>query len=188
MQNQMLEKLLDFPVIAAGKNREGLERAIQSPCSVIFVLFGDLCSIGELTESVHSAGKLAILHLDLIDGLANREISVRFLKENTPADGIISTKAQLVRYARELGLITVQRVFLLDSLSLENAGKYMTSETADFIEILPGVMPKILRRCVHKAATPVIAGGMVSDKEDVVSALGAGAVAVSTTRESLWFE
>lgn len=184
----MLERLLDFPVIAAAKNRTGLEHALQSPSPVVFLLFGDICSIGEITAKVGRAGKLAVVHLDLVDGLANREISARFVKENTSADGIISTKAQLIRSAKEMGLITVQRFFLLDSMSLENAGKHIPGGTADFVEILPGVMPKIVRAFVKKAGIPVIAGGLIADKEDVVSALGAGATAVSTTRENLWFE
>lgn len=188
MQNPMLDRLLDFPVIAAAKNRAGLERALESPSPVVFILFGDLCSIGGLTAMVRDAGKLAVAHLDLIDGLANREISVRFLKENTSADGVISTKAQLVRCAREMGLIAVQRFFLLDSMSLENAVRHIPAGTADFVELLPGVMPKVIRGFVRQAGIPVIAGGLIADKEDVVSALGAGATAVSTTRESLWFE
>lgn len=187
MRDTMLERLLDYPVITAVKNRSGLERAFGSPSSVIFVLFGDLCNIREIVEAIKSAGKLAIVHLDLIDGLANREISVSFLKQNTRIDGVISTKPQLVRCAKEAGLITVQRFFLLDSMSLENLEKHISGEAADFIEILPGVMPKVIRHCVEKLRIPVIAGGLISDKEDVIAALGAGATAVSTTRESLWF-
>lgn len=188
MQKPMLERLLDFPVIAAVKNSDGLKRALVSPSPAVFVLFGDLCCIGDIVRQIKSAEKLAIVHLDLIDGLAPREISVRFLKTNTEADGIISTRAQLVHCAKEMGLIAVQRHFLLDSMSLENAEKHILAKTADFNEILPGVMPKIIRRCVQTADTPVIAGGMILDKDDIVSALGAGATAVSTTKESLWFE
>lgn len=188
MQDLMLERLFDFPVIAAVKNEAGLKRALVSPSPAVFVLFGDLCSIGDIVKRIKAAEKLAIVHLDLIDGLAPREVSVRFLKTNTEADGVISTRAQLVRCAKEMGLIAVQRHFLLDSMSLENAEKHILSKTADFNEILPGVMPKIIRRCVQAADIPVIAGGMILDKDDVVSALGAGATAVSTTKESLWFE
>ncbi len=188
MQKPMLERLLDFPVIAAVKNAAGLERALVSPSPAVFVLFGDLCSIGDIVRQIKAVEKLAIVHLDLIDGLAPREVSVRFLKESTEADGVISTRAPLVRCAKEMGLIAVQRHFLLDSMSLENAEKHILSGTADFNEILPGVMPKIIRRCVQEAETPVIAGGMILDKDDIVSALGAGATAVSTTKESLWFE
>ena len=47
-------------------------------------------------------------------------------------------------------------------------------------------MPKIIRRVVQAVGKPVIAGGLISDKEDVTGALGAGAVAVSTTNPSVW--
>lgn len=188
MKNEMLEQLLNFPVIAAIKNADGLEKALKSPCSVIFILHGNICSIGEIIRRIKEAGKLAIVHLDLIDGLANREISVDFLRGNTVADGIISTRFPLVKRAKELGMITVQRFFLLDSLSLETVGKHISAGSADFIEILPGVMPKIIKRCIHDTGIPVITGGLILDKEDIVSALGAGATAVSTTKEDLWFE
>jgi glycerol uptake operon antiterminator len=49
-------------------------------------------------------------------------------------------------------------------------------------------MPKIVKRCVSDTGIPVITGGLILDKDDVVSALGAGATAVSTTNEDLWFE
>lgn len=184
----MLDQLIENPVIAAVKNEEGLGKALKSPCPVIFVLFGDICSVGEIVARIKAAGKTAVVHIDLIDGLANRDISVRFLKTNTEVDGIISTKTQLVRYARELGLITVQRFFLWDSISLENVQKYISADTADFVEILPGIIPKAVEFCVKNVHIPVIAGGLISTKNDVVYALSAGATAISTTDEALWFE
>lgn len=36
------------------------------------------------------------------------------------------------------------------------------------------------------AAVPLIAGGLLSDKADVLAALGAGALCVSASDESLW--
>jgi len=184
----MLDQLIENPVIAAVKNEEGLSTALTSPCPVIFVLFGDICSIADIVGKIKKAGKTAVVHIDLIDGLATREISVRFLKDTTDADGIISTKNQLVRYARELGMITVQRFFLWDSLSLENVQKYISGDNADFVEILPGIVSKAVEFCVKNAHIPIIAGGLISTKADVVSALSAGATAISTTDERLWFE
>ena len=148
LKDIMLDKLIENPVIAAVKNAQGLEKALLSPCPVLFVLYGDICNISEIVTKIKKAGKSAVIHIDLIDGLSNREISVRFIKMNTEADGIISTKSQLVRYAKELGLITVQRFFLWDSMSLENVQKYISGESADFIEILPGIIPKAVEFCV----------------------------------------
>ena len=67
-----------------------------------------------------------------------------FLAEATKADGIISTRPNLIHHAKELGLITVQRFFLLDSISFENVVRQ--SSHADVIDILPGAMPDVIRR------------------------------------------
>ena len=56
----------------------------------------------------------------------------------------------------------------------------------DYVEILPGVIPRVIAELAHGMNTPLIAGGLIKTKEEVVAALGAGAVAVSTTAESVW--
>lgn len=55
------------------------------------------------------------------------------------------------------------------------------------IEVLPGVMPKVLGRICKESRIPVIAGGLISDKEDIMAALNAGAVSISTTNQQVWF-
>ena len=55
------------------------------------------------------------------------------------------------------------------------------------IEILPGVMPKVIKKICSQSRIPVIAGGLISDKEDIMAALGAGAVSISTTNQTVWF-
>jgi glycerol uptake operon antiterminator len=57
----------------------------------------------------------------------------------------------------------------------------------DYVEILPGVMPKVIKRINNLIHVPVIAGGLIADKEDVLAALSAGAVSISTTNEAVWF-
>jgi glycerol uptake operon antiterminator len=37
-----------------------------------------------------------------------------------------------------------------------------------------------------RVATPLIAGGLIETEEEVKKALASGAVAISTTRKSLW--
>ncbi len=177
----------DVPIIAAVKSRYELEESLLCDSNVIFVLFGDICNITDIVEQIKSKGKLAIVHIDLIEGLASREIGVDFIKENTGADGIISTKAPLIKYAKSLGLIAVRRFFLLDSISLENISKGASSDHADAYEVLPGVIPKIISQIVKDCNKPIIAGGLIRDKEDVVGALKSGAVAVSSTNSKVWF-
>lgn len=178
--------LAENPIIAAVKDDEGLEKALVTDCRVIFLLYGNVCNVGSLVERIKSAGKLAMVHIDLIDGLSSRDVAVAFLRQNTRADGVISTKPTLVKAAKEQGLLAVQRFFLLDSLALANFRKYAEMNTADMIEILPATMPKIIRKITADSRLPIIAGGLISDKEDIMLALQNGATAVSSTNHEVW--
>ena len=184
-RNKLLDLLAEGPVIAAVKSEDGLTAALESDVSVIFLLSGDILTVADAAARVRKAGKRAFVHLDLVDGLAAREVSVDFIARQTAADGIISTKAALTRRGRELGLVAIQRFFLLDSMALDNIQRQRPQD-ADLIEVLPGLMPKIIRRVAQLTGKPVIAGGLISDKEDVTAALSAGAVAVSTTNPAVW--
>ncbi len=183
---QFLELLANGPVIASVKDDAGLAAALKSDVAVIFLLYGDILTIGDLVGRAHDAGKVVFVHLDLVDGLSSREICVDYIARHTAADGVLSTKANLTKRAKELGLLAVQRFFLLDSMAIQNIGRHLSQEISDLIEVLPGLMPKIIREVRAVASKPVIAGGLIKDKEDVTGALGAGAVAVSTTSPAVW--
>jgi glycerol uptake operon antiterminator len=174
-------------VISAVKSIEGLEKNLAVSSGMVFVLFGDLLTIPGIVARIKDAGKLALVHVDLIEGLAAREVAVDFLRENTGADGILSTKANLVRHAKTLGFLTVQRFFVLDSMALLNVEKQCPPEYADAVEILPGIMPRVIRRIVQIAGKPIIAGGLISEKEDVNNALEAGAASVSSSNPDLLY-
>ena len=179
--------LEDCPVIAAVRDEESLERSFQSECSIIFVLYGDVCSIPDITERIKARGKTAMIHLDMIGGLDSREIAVDYIRRFTKADGIISTKTAQIRRAKELGLYTVYRFFLLDSRSVETIRKQSQLIRPDCMELLPGIAPKVIARITKQQHIPVIAGGLISDRQDVMAALQAGAASISTTKQELWF-
>ena len=117
----LAETLLDEPVIAAVKTDDALTAALASPCSTVFLLASTLLNVGELVRRIHAAGKLAVVHIDLVDGLSAREVAVNSLIALCHPDGIISTHPSLIRRARHQGLLTIQRAFILDSLSLNNS-------------------------------------------------------------------
>lgn len=175
------------PVIAAIKDMDGLETCCSNEdIRVIFVLFGDICNIQEIVHRIQTSGKMAIVHVDLINGLSTKEIAVDFIRQYTGADGIISTKANLIRRAKELNMGTVMRFFILDSMSLENIRKQVDIFKPDFIEILPGIIPDMIREISGKFRVPVIAGGLIRTKADIIGALEAGAIAVSSTNYKVW--
>ena len=181
------EKIRDLfeisPIITAVKDEQGLEKALKTESPVVFLLFGNICNITGLVDQVKNSGKIAIVHVDLIQGLSSKEVAVDFIHQNTRADGIISTKAPLVRHAMDLG---GQRTFLIDSMALETTKKQLLTFQPDFMELMPGVMPKILKTVRGYTEIPLVAGGLISDKKDILAAFDAGVDAVSTTREELW--
>lgn len=186
-KQELLTLLEDFPVIPAIKTEAALQRCVESDNPLVFILHANLSTVGPMTDFLKDHGKTVFIHMDLLEGLAQKEVAVDFLARTTRADGIISTRPNLLRHASALGLLTVQRVFLLDSISLQNVLKSASQETADLIEVLPGVMPKILKKLTATMRTPLVAGGLISDKEDAIAALSAGAAAISTTNEDIWF-
>ena len=190
MNQEFYDAVEANPVIAAVKSDAGLQAAVEmEEIQVIFVLYGDVCTIPEILERIKAAGKKAMVHIDLIAGLSAKEISVEFIARQTRADGIITTKPALVRLAKELGIFAVLRFFVIDSLALkniENLEMQCGTSRPDFIEVLPGVMPKVLGRIAKVSRIPMIAGGLITEKEDVIAALSVGAIAVSSTNQDVW--
>ena len=179
MKKLFKEALEDSPIIAAVKDDEGLSRCLTSDSRIIFILYGDIVTISDIVETVKSAGKLAIVHLDLINGLSSKEVAVDFLQKYT--------KPTLIKRAKELGLFTILRLFLIDSMAYENIDRQVKSSRPDLIEILPALMPKVIAKVCQSTSTPVIAGGLVSEKEDILALLDAGATSISSTNEKIWF-
>ena len=71
-------------------------------------------------------------------------------------------------------------------MAYQNIEKECVKVRPDIIEGLPGLMPKVIRKIAKSIRIPVIAGGLISEKEDVMAALDAGAISVSTTNPSVW--
>lgn len=187
MDRRYYDAIEGNPVIAAVKDMEGLERCCGlEDIKVVFILFGDICSIGDIVAKVKENGRLAMVHVDLITGLSSKEVAVDYIRKHTQADGIITTKPPLIRRGKELSLCTVLRYFLIDSMALANIKSQQSTVRPDFIEVLPGLMPKVIRNICRSTRTPIIAGGLITDKEAVMGALDAGAIAVSTTNQGVW--
>lgn len=186
MKQQLYDALSDNPIIMAIKDEKGLKACLKAHDeNVVFVLYGEVATIADITEQLKAAGKQVMVHMDLISGLSAREEAVDFIARYTKADGIISTRYEQIKRGKQLNLSTIYRIFVIDSKALSNLNRHI-GDYADIVEILPGLMPKIISRMKKELNVPMIAGGLISDKEDVIQALDAGAIAISTTNEDVW--
>jgi glycerol uptake operon antiterminator len=183
---QLFDQLQNNPVIAAVGNEEELALALDSDCRVVFLLMGNVLDISSLTRRVHESGKLCVIHLDLIEGYSNKEIAVDAIQRETGTEGIISTRGALIKRAKQLGMAAIQRGFMLDSRSLNSFEQQIQLSKPDFVEILPGLLPKVIASLKERIEVPIIAGGFIHEKEDVIAALQAGALAVSASSPKIW--
>lgn len=180
----LFDSLERCPVIAA-VNDKFFDSAIASPAEVIFLLGGSLITVSQRIQAAHAAGKYIFVHIDLAEGIGKDRAGVQFLAQSG-ADGVISTRANMIRIARDQGLLTVQRFFALDSQGVDSISEMLETSNPDLIEIMPGVIGKIIQR-FSGAKAPLIAGGLVQTKAEVTQALNMGAFAVSTGMKDLWY-
>ncbi len=181
------EILKTRPVIAGLRRSADVERAIRHGVGVLFILGEDIFALPESVAKAHAAGRIILAHVDLIKGLGRDEAGVRFLGRELGVDGVLTTRANLIGAARKEGLIAIQRLFALDSESLEAGLPTVQRAGADAVEVLPGViLPVIAERLRGASLPPVIAGGLIRMRQQVADILRAGALAVSTSQEDLW--
>lgn len=182
----LLEALRDDPVIASVKDDSALDEVLASDRDVVFVLYGSVLDVVSIVDRAKDAGKTVLVDVDLLDGFAARDVVVTWLAAHTRADGVLSAKSSLVRAAKRAGLVAVQRFFLVDSFSYHQLPRVVEQAKPDAIEILPGCMPRVITWLRNDLDVPIIAGGLVCDKADVMAALGAGAVAVASSNRDVW--
>lgn len=181
---RIIEILEANPVIAAiGDDK--WEAALQSPARVIFYMSANLLTLQEKVQQVHAAGKYVMVHLDLAEGIGRDKVGIRYIAQ-CGADGIISTKGQLIRWGKEMGLFTIQRFFAIDSGGTESIADMLRGTGPDLMEIMPGIAAKVIRKYAT-TEIPVIAGGLLETKAEVLEALNCGATAVSTGKADLWY-
>lgn len=182
--SEIIACLEQNPVIAAISD-DKWQKALESPVQVIFYMSADLLTIEERVKQAHAAGKYVMVHLDLASGIGKDRTGIRYLAK-CGADGVISTKGQLIRWAKEQGLFTIQRFFAVDSSGAESIGEMFRNTNPHLMEIMPGVVTKVIKHYTD-SGMPVIAGGLIQTKSEVTDALSAGATAVSTGKPELWY-
>ena len=181
----LISRLEHFPIIAAVQESK-FQAALEAPVDIIFCLEPHLLTIRERTAQAHAAGKLIFVHLAMAVGIGQDKEGMRYLAD-CGVDGIIGTKGHVIRTAKELGFLTVQRFFALDSQGMGIIQDTLKNNPPHLMEIMPGVIPKAVKRFAN-GSVPVIAGGLIETRQEVTAALSAGALAVSTGCKELWYE
>ncbi|MFC0562277.1 glycerol-3-phosphate responsive antiterminator [Halalkalibacter alkalisediminis] len=177
---------IDQRIFPAARSLKEFEKLLRTKFEVIILLNSHVSQLKSLIEMANRAGKKVFLHADLVQGLKTDEYAAQFLCQDIKPAGIISTRKNVVLTAKKNSIIAVQRLFLLDSIALESSYKLLETTKPDYIEVLPGVMPHIITEVYERTGIPIIAGGLIREKQEVINALDAGAIGVTTSRKELW--
>ncbi len=163
-----------------------LEKLLTRPFKYIVILDTHIGQLQPLVQLAKSHGKQPLLHADLIGGLRNDEDAAEYLCQVIKPAGIISTRAGVITKTKQNGILAIQRLFMLDTNALEKSYALVQKTEPDYIEVLPGVIPHMIKEVKERTGIPVIAGGLVRTVEEVEEAVRAGAVAVTSSRKELW--
>ena len=181
------DKLERNPIIAAVNNLEKLDLALNSPCEIIFLLTGNIFNLREIATRVRSKNKGLYIHIDSIDGFSKDTWGLEYIIKNIYPDGIITEKSNLLKLSKDMGMFTIQRLLIHDSNSLEYAITTINKSRPNAVELLPGIMPKIIKKIITDTKMSVIASGLIVDKHDLDSSMDAGAIAISTSNQKVWY-
>ncbi len=165
-------------IVPSVKSDAALAEAVESPGGTIFILYGTVSTIESIVHRAKRKGQSVFVNIDMVEGYASNAAAVEHLKRRTAADGILSSKAGVVRAAKKLGMIGVHRLFMIDSFAYRQLPEQINASQADALEILPGCVPRVLTWIKADTDLPLIAGGLVCDVGDVAAAFQVGVQAV----------
>lgn len=183
---EIIAKIEENPVIAAVRKEEDIEYAVSAPVTTIFLLKSDIFCVERDVQRIKQKNKNVFIHVELLEGIGKDNKAMDYIARVIKPSGIITTRTSQVKYAMEIGMCVIQRFFLVDSQSYETAIKSVHVVKPDMVEIMPAVMPGIISRFCKDVSLPVIAGGLIDNKGDMLGALKAGALGVSTGKRELW--
>ena len=149
------------------------------------ILRGNGLSLGPVVRQIHDTGKLAAVHLDLIDGVRADARGAGWLARSG-ADAIITSHGRLMTAIRDEGAVAIQRLLLSRRTHLDTAFTAVSRARPDIVEILPGVILPSLADLMPPFGVPLLAGGFIRTEADARAALTAGAAGVTTSTVSLW--
>jgi len=162
------------------------EQFLESPYQVGVFLDLHISQLKNVSQMAKGKQKKMIYHVDLIHGIKSDEFATEFICQEFKPFGLISTKSNVILKAKQKGVMAVQRIFLIDSHALEKSYKLIEKTKPDYIEVLPGAMPWMIREVKERLHTPIFAGGLIRTVDEVNNALNAGATCITTSKTDLW--
>lgn len=176
-------------VIPSLINGRDLNYALRVPAKIILLSGVSIGNLKEFVYAIHEHRKRAVVHIDILGGFKPDDVGIKLLKNLYKLDGILTSNVRALSQGKSLGMATVYRLPLIDSLSLAKAHDALkNSDNYDAVQILPAVcaiaeVQRVKQMVTHR---PLIASGLLESQNQVKSAFSVGYQLVATSQKSLW--
>lgn len=174
----ILKKQICVPVVHSMKR---LEKFIESDLIVCILQDIHISLLEHMIKTLHDNNKLALVHIDMVHGISSDEHGAEFLCQRLRADGVISSKTRIIETTKKNKKIAIQRMFLIDSKSIERGIETLQKSQPDIVEVMPAIAYKIIPYIKSKINMPLIGGGLLKTKEDILQGLEAGCMAFTVS-------
>ncbi len=185
IKKELMNALAKEQLIVSIKHPKGLDQFLKTDLSTAFLMMGNINNLQGYVEAMKRKNKFVFLHLDMVQGIRNDLEGLKFVSHYIKPHGIITTKKQLLTSAKNLGFLTIQRLFLVDTDAVKNGIEVTKEIQPDFIEVMPGLMNSVCEKIVNEVDQTLITGGLIHEQSHIQSALDHGAFAVSTSNLKL---
>ncbi|MEH2509432.1 glycerol uptake operon antiterminator [Nitrobacteraceae bacterium AZCC 1564] len=185
MDKSLAVRLTRHPVIATLYGAELIDDFIGSEAEISIVANFELRRLQSVIKALTDAKKYPIVNIDSCDGLSQDKGGVDYLAE-IGAKGLVSTRVATVQRAKKAGLVSIQKVFVTDRSTFPRSVSALEQSEPNLVQLMPAPMLPHIPAQYRKAMPPIVASGFVCGREDAVSAISNGAIAVSTSDKKLW--
>jgi len=185
--DQLKQKFVKQSVVPSARTMEELENIIEkSDHEMIMVKFGDVNTLPGILDFIKKNHRKVLLHHDSLRGLARDYQGLEYLA-NLGVQYLITTKPQMVKSIRKLGMHPLLCLFLIDSDALRTGLKSIAETSPEVVIVMPSSVPKkAVLEIKKKARVPVIGGGMAFDEYALQMGRRNGFHAIVASQENLW--
>ena len=177
----------DFEIIPSIRDIRYLKYALSLDCDIVQPSGAHIGNLKTLSDMCHKAGKKVLVNHELVGGLGSDRTAFQMLKNLYRVDWLIGSSVSKIHMYQNLGMRTIFKIALVDSIAVENAMRALKDIRIDAIELRPyyhameylPVFRKIFDGDFYIA-------GFVNSREKLLASKEAGFKGAMTSTRDLW--
>jgi glycerol uptake operon antiterminator len=175
---EIIQKQICIPVVASMKQ---VELFLKTDLQICVLQNIHISLLGHMISLLHEQGRKALVHIDMINGIAADEYGTEHLCQKLKCDGIITSKTRIIETTKKNKKIAIQRMFLIDSKSVERGIETIKKSNPDIVEVMPAIAYNIIPFIKEHVGMPIIGGGLLKSEKDIIQGLNVGCTAFTVS-------